>query len=127
MLKEKARSCLQSYDFIVGAWLFGSRASGNTHDNSDVDLAILGAEPLTLDQRLELQQALEVALREPRIDVVDLRRAGPVLRFEALQGSRLLIRSDEEVAQFSSLVGREYESALALIKLGYKYREDRPA
>ena len=122
MLKDKARSCLERFEYISAAWLFGSQATGVTHDHSDVDIAILAEQPLDLDQRLEIQAALEDELRRPHIDVVDLQNAGPVLRFEALQGERLLGRSPEHIARFSSLVGREYESAMALVQLGYRYR-----
>ncbi len=127
MLKDKARECLEKFDYIVASWLFGSQASGATHGDSDVDIAVLGRDTLTIDQRLELQEALEESLKEPHIDVVDLRKAGPILRFEALQGERLVVHSAERVAEFSSLVGREYESAMALVKLGYRYRRDRSA
>lgn len=67
---------------------------------------------------------VENALKRERVDVVDLSRASPVLRFEALQGVRLLARSPEDVAVFSSLVGREYESAMALLESGYRVRRE---
>ena len=60
MFKDKAKACLGAFDYLVGAWLFGSQATGRTHASSDVDIAILGKEALTLEQRLELQASLEV-------------------------------------------------------------------
>ena len=125
MLRDKIKDCLEKHTELQAAWLFGSQASGRAHSESDVDVAVLASQPLTLDQRLTLQMELEEALQTYRLDLVDLRKAGVVLQFEALQGERLLCRSPEEVAEFSSLVGREYESAMALLKIGYRARRER--
>lgn len=125
MLIDKAKACLATQQTLVAAWLFGSQARGTARPGSDVDIAVLGEHPLTLEQRLSLQLELEDALGGPRVDLVDLRAVSPVLQFEALQGQRLLLRSPEQVACFSSLVGREYESAMALLKRGYRDRRDR--
>ncbi|MGE0489621.1 MAG: nucleotidyltransferase domain-containing protein [Vulcanimicrobiota bacterium] len=123
MLVDKARACLARRENLVGAWLFGSQASGRAGPGSDVDIAVLAARPLTLEERLELQAALEDALKGVEVDLVDLRRASVVLQFEALHGIRLLVRQADEVARFSSLVGREYESAMALLQRGFRDRK----
>jgi len=119
--RDKIKDCLEKHTELQAAWLFGSQVSGRTHSESDVDVAVLASQPLTLDQRL----ALEEALQTYRLDLVDLRKAGVVLQFEALNGERLHCRSPEKVAEFSSLVGREYESAMALSKIGYRARRER--
>jgi len=125
MLSDKIENCLQVHENVVAAWLFGSQASGRARPDSDVDIAILAEQPLSLDQRLALQIDLEQALECFRVDVVDLRNATPVLCFEALNGQRAFVRSADKVAEFSSQVGREYESAMALLKIGYRARKDR--
>lgn len=125
MLTDKLKVCLREYDELVAAWLFGSQATGRVRPGSDVDVAVLGYRPLTLDERLSLQIDVEQALQQPRVDLVDLRRASPILQFEALHGVRLFVRSPQEVAEFSSLVGREYESAMALLTRGFRDRADR--
>ncbi|MCA9791207.1 MAG: nucleotidyltransferase domain-containing protein [Candidatus Eremiobacteraeota bacterium] len=125
MLEEKAKACLTGRKNLAGAWLFGSQASGRAGPTSDVDIAVLGFEPLSLDERLELQLDLEDSLHVFDVDLVDLRRASVVLQFEALHGIRLFVRSPDEVARFSSLVGREYESAMALLQSGFRARKQR--
>ena len=125
MLTDKLRDCLQAREDLVAAWLFGSQATGRTHPGSDVDVAVLSTEPLTLQQKLDLQMEVEQAVQMSSVDLVDLRRATPILAFEALNGVRLFVNSPEEVAVFSSLVGREYESAMALVMRGYRDRKDR--
>jgi predicted nucleotidyltransferase len=124
MLIDKIKDCLLPHDYIVAVWLFGSQATGRARPDSDVDIAVLAENPLNLEQRLSIQIALEDALKRFRVDVVDLHMATPVLRFEALNGQRVFVRSADEVAAFSSVVGREYESAMALLKTGYRARRE---
>lgn len=124
MLIDKIKDCLYPYEYLVAVWLFGSQATGRARPDSDVDVAVLGEQPLELEQRLSIQMALEEALERFRVDVVDLHKASPVLRFEALNGKRVFVRSADKMAIFSSLVGREYESAMALLKVGYQARRD---
>jgi predicted nucleotidyltransferase len=125
MLTDKLKDCLMPREEILGAWLFGSQASGRARPDSDVDVAFLADHALTLDERVSLQLEVESALGQARVDMVDLSRASSILQFEALQGIRLFVRSPEKVAVFSSLVAREYESDMALIKRGYRDRRDR--
>ena len=125
MLSNKIKECLLPHDYIVAVWLFGSQATGRARPDSDVDVAVLAEDPLDLKQRLSIQMDLEDALKRFRVDVVELQTASPVLRFEALHGQRVFVRSADKVARFSSLVGREYESAMALLKAGYRARKDR--
>lgn len=124
MLVDQARALLSQRKELIAAWLFGSQATGRARPDSDVDLAVLAEHPLTLDQRLSLQTDLEQALQRDCVDVVDLRRGSPILQFEALNGIRLFAHSPAKVAKFSSLVGREYESAMALLQQGFRIRAE---
>lgn len=86
--------------------LFGSAASGHTHRSSDIDLGILTAAPFD-----PVMMTNEVAgyLATSRVDVVDLRRASPLLAIEALRNGRLLYESHPgEYASFYSLALRRY-------------------
>ncbi len=60
--------------------LFGSRARGDAHDRSDLDLAFEATPGFDVD---DLRAALVSALGTERIDLVDLERAGALLRFQA--------------------------------------------
>lgn len=85
---------------VAAAWLFGSRARGDHHANSDVDLAILTIDPVgaTLKQRLGWLVDCAAALRVPidDVDVVDLRRAPALLAVAALHDGRLLVDCDRD-------------------------------
>jgi uncharacterized protein len=86
--------------------LFGSRSSGKTHPESDIDLGFLYDEPVDL---LELTNKVTRLLRTDRVDVVDLRRANPLLCFSAArQGKLLYERCPGLFNTFYSLSFRRY-------------------
>ena len=90
-------------DLIV---LFGSAASGRARPRSDVDVAVLNRGAADLDV---LFLALAPKLKTDRLDLVDLRRAGPLLAFEvARSGLVLFERSPGVFRQFQSLASRRY-------------------
>ena len=67
--------------------LFGSQAGGKTRAESDVDLAIQGDGPLDL---VALATEVIRLLQRSDVDLIDLRRAGPLLKMEVVRGGKLL-------------------------------------
>jgi len=65
--------------------LFGSRARGEARPDSDWDFGYLADERF---DPLDLLPPLVAALGTDRIDLVDLRRAGALLRFRAARDGR---------------------------------------
>lgn len=53
---------------------FGSRVSGKTHENSDLDIAIVGDGKLSLMVLADLKEAFEDSDLSFRVDVVDYHR-----------------------------------------------------
>ena len=73
---------------VLLAYLFGSLSQGQV--GHDVDLAILTrSEPA-----FRLRAAITDCLETERLDLVDLQRASPVLRFEILRTGQLLYAAD---------------------------------
>ena len=86
--------------------LFGSQGSGRTHPESDIDLAVLCEEPVDL---LHLTNWVSRLLHTDRVDVIDLRRANPLLGFSAAcQGKVLYERVPGQFHSFCSLSFRRY-------------------
>ena len=86
--------------------LFGSAASGAVHRKSDLDLAFLFDKPVDI---LDLTNRVIRCLHTDQVDVVDLRRASPLLAFSAAKHGKILYqRSPEIFATFYSLAFRRY-------------------
>jgi predicted nucleotidyltransferase len=86
--------------------LFGSAARGRARTTSDVDIAVRCDRAADLDA---LFMALAPRLKSDRLDLVDLRRTGPLLAFEVARSGRLLFeRTPGLFHQFQSLASRRY-------------------
>jgi len=87
------------------AVLFGSRATGRATAKSDWDVGVIAPPGLDL---LRLSAELGAAVGG-RIDVVNLRRAPPLLCYLAAREGRVLVdESGAEFPQFASLSLRRY-------------------
>ncbi|MBF8297326.1 MAG: hypothetical protein HW389_3871, partial [Bacteroidetes bacterium] len=86
--------------------LFGSVASGAVHPRSDIDIAFLCEKPIDI---LSLTNKVAGLLGTDELDVVDLRRAAPVLRFLVAKRGRILFEKRKGVfSSFCSLAFRMY-------------------
>lgn len=86
--------------------LFGSLAKGRKTGKGDVDLGAQCDGPADLDA---LYLAIAPRLGTDRVDLIDLRRAGPLLAFEVARTGRLLFeRRPGAFRAFQSLASRRY-------------------
>ena len=86
--------------------LFGSQVSGKVHPGSDLDLGILADKPL---DTVQVTGKLMRLTHLNNVDVVDLRRANPLLAREIVrQGTVLYERDLGTYARFVSLAVRRY-------------------
>lgn len=86
--------------------LFGSLVKGSRTIRSDVDLGAQCDGPADLDA---LYLAIAPRLGTDRVDLIDLRRAGPLLAFELTRTGRLLFERRPGVFRaFQSLASRRY-------------------
>ena len=106
-LTELLRSLLQSEEGIVSAHLFGSRAEGREHRESDLDVGLLldrsryGTAAARFTARVRLSALLGAKTGLP-VDVVVLNDAPPGLaRRIVTQGKPILVRDPETDRAFS--------------------------
>ncbi len=94
---------LPDLDLLI---LFGSAARGRMRRTSDVDVAVQCDAAADLDA---LFMALAPRLKSSRLDLVDLRRAGPLLAFEVARSGHVLFeRAPGVFRTFQSLASRRY-------------------
>lgn len=74
---------------LVAIYRFGSSVHGETHGQSDVDIAVLARAPLAPAARFDLQERLATLLRR-NVDLVDLTQASPVLAVQVIGHGLLL-------------------------------------
>jgi predicted nucleotidyltransferase len=86
--------CVSKRREIRAAYIFGSAATGRPRPDSDLDVAVLLARPLTqrrsLAYRLKLMTELGAALHRSDVDVVILNDASPLLAQRVLSKGKLL-------------------------------------
>ena len=93
---------------VVGIYRFGSWTTPNEHAGSDVDLALLPAQPLDGLVRWELAQDLARLLKRD-VDLVDLRAASTVLRAQVIaKGERLFCADISACDTFEDLAFSAY-------------------
>jgi uncharacterized protein len=88
-----AASLLDGRFVLSALWIFGSEAAGSARPDSDVDLAALFSQPIAPEQLLAARLDLEILLGR-NVDLVDLRRASPIVARQVLQHGRLLVDRD---------------------------------
>jgi predicted nucleotidyltransferase len=95
-----ARAVLELFPDVLGVWLFGSFAEGRARPDSDVDIAILPEHPIEQDDDY-LEKLGRLSMRFGRlVDLVDLRKAPPVLRFEIFSDGLRIATRDPVACDF---------------------------
>lgn len=70
-------------DYTV--FLFGSRAAGNNHLMSDIDVGIWGENPLSVTIKLGLEEELEESIVPFKIDLIDFHQVSDEFKHYALE------------------------------------------
>jgi predicted nucleotidyltransferase len=94
---------LRREEEIKAAWLFGSVARDDAQSRSDLDVAVLGTEPLSPEKKEALIEHLARATGRP-VDLIDLQGThGPIVG-RILQGGTKLFCNDTTL--YASLLKR---------------------
>ena len=90
---------------ILALYLFGSRASGDATEHSDVDVGVLFQEAVTLRDLLLLEDVLERRLGIP-VDLVDAGCASAFLALDIIRGERIFCTDSYRCDEFELYVMR---------------------
>ena len=103
-----AATLIREFPGLVAAYRFGSTVSGQTHRESDVDVAILADAPIGATRLFDVKVRLEETARTT-IDLVDLLAANTVLRMQVISGGvPIVVREERSRALFEDYVFSSY-------------------
>lgn len=103
-----AANLTREFPGIVAAYRFGSTVSGQTHRDSDLDVAILADAPIGATRLFDAKVRLEETARTT-IDLVDLLAANTVLRMQVISGGvPIVVREERLRALFEDYVFSSY-------------------
>lgn len=92
---------------LRAVFLFGSAADHSDGEDSDLDIALLGDRPL--DPLLLWDLSSTLAGKAGRsVDLVDLRQASTVMKYQVVSKGRILWQADHAGDLFVSAAQREY-------------------
>lgn len=86
---------------LLGAWLYGSHARNASRPDSDIDIAVLSDSVLDAVSLFDVSGRLATRLGT-HVDLVDLHRAGVLLRVEATHRGRALLPPTLEADFFTT-------------------------
>lgn len=73
-------------------WAFGSRTNGKAKPYSDLDLAIITHQPLSLEKYAKIKEAFDESNLPFRVDIVDLAATSATFR-ELIEQSKVTLQS----------------------------------
>ena len=95
------REVLAGFPELILALLFGSVAKGLQRIDSDLDIAVVAKQALTVDEKIVIISALAEKTGRP-VDLVDLKVVGEPLLGQIVQHGRRLLGSDGEYGRLIS-------------------------
>lgn len=109
--------------------LFGSRAEANNkylRQDSDFDIAYLAKNNLDLSKEARLICDLMPVFKSDKIDLANIKKAGPLLLHEIFKTHKILFCADlEKYFQYQMYALRKYREAKPLFDLEYMYINNR--
>lgn len=107
MIKEIPSEIIEKYGINLLV-LFGSYADGTNRQDSDLDLAFLSKEILSLDKEYTLLEEMVGYYRKGNLDLINLRKATPALKLEVANKGKLLYGTEEDFLNFQLYAARYY-------------------
>lgn len=114
--EEKIKEIAEKYGLKL-LLIFGSQASGKSNKLSDFDFGFISERELGYLERSDLAHNLSMLAQFPKVEEVDLKKAGPFLLKEIVKNNRVLFEKDFAYNDFFSYAVRVYLESEQLFKL----------
>ncbi|MDD5738932.1 MAG: nucleotidyltransferase domain-containing protein [Candidatus Pacebacteria bacterium] len=83
--------------------LFGSQVTGQTHKESDFDIAYIAEKQLNLKQESQFIVDLNGIFKTEKVDLTNLKNASPLLVFGIFQNCQILYQNQKDPLLFARL------------------------
>jgi len=100
---EKLRDLIERY-YLKLILIFGSNAKGETHPESDMDIAVYSKRVLSEEEKINLTYEFSNIFRTYKIDLVDIKTAPPLLKREVFKDYVVLYQEDPKLLHQLELV-----------------------
>ncbi|HJV36022.1 MAG TPA: nucleotidyltransferase domain-containing protein [Geomonas sp.] len=94
---EEMRRILRAHIPEYEVWAFGSRAKGTAKPYSDLDLAIISEEPISLATMADIREAFDDSDMTIKVDVVDWATTSEAFK-RIIEEHRVVVSRDNEEA-----------------------------
>ena len=84
--KDKIIKVIEIFFPDAKIYLFGSRATGNFNERSDVDIAIDAGQPMPMHVRGQINSMIDALSIPQNVDIVDFHRVPQSLKENILKG-----------------------------------------
>lgn len=117
---KKIRALANQYHLKL-VLLFGSRTRGQTHKESDFDIAVYPERPLSGEDLIQLNYEFTLLVGNDHVDLVDLRKAPPLLMKMISDEAKVLYqKNSDEFINFYIYALRRYREARPLFELRHQ-------
>ncbi len=115
--KEQLNKLAKKYDLKL-LLVFGSQADKkNLHQESDFDIAYLSKRELGGKELIDLNCSLADIFDNDKIDMVNLKKADPLLRYKIAERNKLLFGNKLDYLEFKATAFRIYIDSEPLFDL----------
>ncbi len=122
----KIKQSLSKRPEILGTYVLGSAVSGNVHQESDFDLAVVvkNKEKISDNQVYDLLSHIQFP-KDLDLSVID-KNSSPLFLFQAIsKGQCVYFRSDEERVEFESFVAKNYYDTAHIRSIYYSALQEK--
>ena len=116
MSKPEIDHIARKYNLLL-VILYGSQASGEVRKESDIDIAVLGARPIPLEQLIDLNNEFAEIFKVKEIDVKSLHNTNSLFRYQVMYKGILLYGKSYDYNSFKSYAFRDYYDSQDLLRL----------